>query len=120
MRVSHTVDRLERDFMGIPVKVTTRMAKAVRKNAEQGNRVTARIAKKSAGAHGKHYSKSFSAEAITPLEWEYGPDSAEKQGGMAFETGSRNQPPHLDMEKGLDIQAPKFHKDTGDALDGLL
>lgn len=119
VRVQHTIGDLARDAARVATKAKPKMAKVVRRNAEQGNRLGADIARKSAGAHGKHYPGAFSAEAITPLVWEYGPDAGMPQGGMSFEFGSRNQPPHLDLAKSLDVQGPKFADDAGDVLDGL-
>lgn len=113
IRVRHSIDRLEADAARVPVKAAADMARAVRRNAEQGNRTAKANARRTAGSHGKHYPNSFTAESITPLTWEYGPDASRPQGGMSFEFGSRNQPPHLDLAKSADIQGPKFAADVG-------
>lgn len=119
LRVSHSVDDLADDLRSIAVTAKPKLAKVVRANATAGNRLAKDFARESAGAHGKHYHKAFSVEAITPLEWEYGPDSAMPQGGMSFEMGSRNQKPHLDLARSADIIGPKFGDDVADTADGL-
>ena len=119
INVQHTVGDLARDAAKVAVSAKPKMAKVVRSNAQQGNRLAKGIARQSAGAHGKHYHRAFTAEALTPLSWEDGPDASMPQGGMSFEFGSRNQPPHLDLAKSLDAQGPQFAKDAGDVLDGL-
>lgn len=119
VRVTHTLDSLDRDMRALPAKAARETAKVVRDNARLGNRIAKANAKQSAGRHGKHYHKAFTAEPIGPFEWEYGPDSARPQGGMSFEYGSRNQPPHLDLNKSADVIGPKLRDDVGDMLDGL-
>jgi hypothetical protein len=121
MRISVTggVGDLANDLAAIPAKAARGLATTVRKNANEGNRLASRFAKESAGAHGKHYPRAFSAEAISPLSWEYGPDAAKPQGGMSFEEGSRNQPPHHDLAKSQDIIGPKLAADVGDVVDRL-
>lgn len=116
VRVTGGFGDLERDLRESPKKVTRGVAKALGKNAREGNRLAKSIARDSAGTHGKHYPDAFSAEAIEPLVWEYGPDSAMPQGGMSFNEGSRNQPPHNDLEKSMDVQVPKLRRDISDVL----
>lgn len=64
-------------------------------------------ARQSAGAHGKLYPASITAEKVGDTEWEVGPDSSMPQGGMGrgFEWGSVNQPPHNDMGQAI-VQVP--------------
>jgi hypothetical protein len=50
---------------------------------------------------------------------EYGPDTARPQGGMSFEHGSRNQPPHLDLARSADIVAVQFGPNALYAADKL-
>jgi hypothetical protein len=38
---------------------------------------------------------------------------------MSFEYGSRNQPPHLDLNKSADLIGPQLAKDAGNLLDSL-
>ena len=102
-RIYHSLDDLERDMKTIATTFKPRAAEQVRDVARDGNKVARRLARRSAGAHGKHYFKAMSTERQTPLSWEYGPDAAMPQGGMSFEHGSRNQPPHHDLAKSADI-----------------
>lgn len=112
IRVTHDIDDLASDLAGIATRARADMARVVRSNADQGNRKAKQISRRTAGAHGKHYPNAMTAEAITPLSWEYGPDAGRPQGGMSFEFGSRNQPPHLDLARSLDAQAPLFRRDA--------
>jgi hypothetical protein len=100
--IVHSLDDLERDMREIATTFKPRMAGEVRDVAKDGNTAARRLARRSAGKHGKHYFKAFSAERRTPLSWEWGPDSAMPQGGMSFERGSRNQPPHHDLAQAAD------------------
>lgn len=120
IRVTHTIDSLRKDLSDAPVKFVRKGSAAVRKNTRAGNRIGKGIARKSAGAHGKHYHKAWTAEMVSPLVGVYGPDSAMPQGGMSFNGGSRNQPPHLDLEKSQDLMRPQFYRDVDDVLDSLL
>lgn len=110
---------LAADLAKIAVEAKPAMAHAVQRNAYLGNGLAKGFAKKSAGKHGKHYPNAFSVERTGVLRWEYGPDSAMPQGGMSFEYGSRNQPPHMDLNKSADIIATKFGPDVLDAVGGL-
>ena len=60
--------------------------------------------------HGKHYHRAITAEKKHPLglTWAYGPDVAKPQGDMSFERGSRNQPPHLDLNRSADVIGPQL------------
>jgi hypothetical protein len=58
-----------------------------------------------AGRHGIHYPASITSE-VHGDEGEVGPDSGMPQGGMSFEEGSRNQPPHLDGQKAAEVVGP--------------
>ncbi len=117
IRVIHDIDDLASDLRNIAATARADMARTTRLNAQRGNRIAKGLARESAGAHGKHYHKAFSIEAITPLEWEYGPDAAKPQGGMSFEFGSRNQPPHLDLNKSADVAGPMFARDVSNLPD---
>lgn len=117
IRVTHDIDDLANDLAAIVRAAPGDMARVVRKNAVDGNKLAAGFAKESAGRHGKHYHRAFSAEQVTPLSYEYGPDSAKPQGGMSFERGSRNQPPHLDLAKSADLIGPAFAQDVHELPD---
>lgn len=117
IRVRSTFHRLVDDLTKVATESRADMVHVVRRNADAGNRLAKSFAKDSAGAHGKHYHRAFGVEQRGPLAWEYGPDSAMPQGDMAFESGSRNQPPHNDLAKSQDIQGPLFHADVDDMVD---
>lgn len=119
LRVTHTIGDLESDLRTITVQTPHRLGEVVRDHAYTGNSLARDNARHTAGKHGKLYPKAFSVEARTPLSWEYGPDAASPQGGMSFEFGSRNQPPHLDLAKSADVVGPKLAKAVGDVVDGL-
>jgi hypothetical protein len=62
------------------------------------------------GEHGKHYPDSIDSELAFDLRGvsvDVGPNGGKPQGGMSFEFGSRNQPPHLDGAKALDTITPR-------------
>ena len=101
--VHSSLGDLERDLRTVAVECKPRMAEQVRNVANDGNKAAKRLARRSAGKHGKHYPNAFSVERRTPLEYEWGPDSAMPQGGMSFEYGSRNQPPHHDIAQAADL-----------------
>lgn len=128
IRVTHSLDGLFADMSGIPRKAATGVAKAVRDNARAGNRLAQANASRTARKHGKYYPRTITAERISPFAWEYGPDADKvvvgktgslRPGRMSFEYGSRNQPPHLDLTKSLDVQGPLFAKDVADVADRL-
>lgn len=119
VRCTHTMGNLARDTRQIPVKAARESARIVRRNAEKGNRRARSLARKTAGAHGKHYSRAFSAEAITPTSWEYGPEAEMLQGGMSFEDGSRNQPAHHDLLISSIQAGEDLERDVRKMLDGL-
>lgn len=115
VRVVHGVDDLANDLLAISRRVRPEMRVAVNEAAREGNRLAKASAKRTAGEHGKHYHKAFSAEAHRGLglfgntiSAEYGPDASKPQGDMSFERGSRNQPPHNDLAKSADVAASKL------------
>lgn len=70
-------------------------------------------ARVSAGKHGKLYPYAITydtTETRTSASAEIGPERDRPQGGMAFETGSVNQPPHPDGQRAADREAPRFAK----------
>jgi hypothetical protein len=109
-----TIADLERDMKGVIRKVPGDLKRTVREGARVGNDVARENARRSSGTHGKLYPKAFTSEARPPFRGfgtsiyssEYGPDIAMPQGGMSFEGGSRNQPPHNDLAKSADLMGP--------------
>jgi hypothetical protein len=110
--VTHTLHDLAADAAQVPPRAYAEMVHIAAENARTGRDLAKLFARESAGAHGKHYHKAITAEAIGPLEWEYGPDAGYPQGGMSFEYGSRNQPPHLDLARSADIIAAEIGDDV--------
>lgn len=108
IRVEHTIGDLASDCAKIATGARTVMSKTLRDEARLGNELAKGNARRTAGAHGKHYPNAFTVEALSPLVWEYGPEASRPQGGMSFEFGSRNQPPHLDLAKSADIIGPRL------------
>lgn len=108
---------LAEDLAQAAVSVKAGGARVVRDSARDGNRIAKDFARRSAGAHGKHYHKAFFAARLGALAYEYGPVAGMRQGGMSFERGSRNQPPHNDLAKSLDLIRPWFHIGVSDMLD---
>ncbi len=117
VRCTHTVGDLANDLVAITRRSTGDMRKVVRDNLAAGNRLARANAKRTAGSHGKHYHRAFSWEMTGLTVGEYGPDASKPQGGMSFEGGSRNQPPHNDLAKSADIQGPLFARDAGKLAD---
>ena len=117
--VKNTLDGLERDLKALPAKSAREFAKRTRKVGVEGNRIASRLAKQSAGAHGKHYHRAFSVEMRGPFSVEYGPDASKPQGNMSFENGSRNQKPHRDLARSADIAGFRFASEIADALEDL-
>lgn len=101
-RIVHSLADLERDLRTIATTFKPRAAEQVRDVAQDGNKAGRRLARRSAGKHGKHYFKAFSVERRQALSYEWGPDADMPQGGMSFERGSRNQPPHHDIAQAAD------------------
>lgn len=120
--VTHTLDGLERDFRRIPPAAKKDMREVTRTAARLGNEEAKRFAQRSAGEHGKHYHRAFTWEGRGSLfggagySAEYGPVVGRPQGGMSFEGGSRNQPPHNDLAKSADFIGPVFAKEVGDRI----
>jgi hypothetical protein len=121
IRVHSSLDRLERDMVGIVRKAPREMNSCVRDGIRAGNILAQDYARVSAGRHGKLYPRAMSSEMRAPFSGfgalvysgEYGPDIAKPQGGMSFERGSRNQKPHLDLARSADRIAPSFQAEVG-------
>lgn len=125
VRVQHTIGDLASDLRKIPAMAVRDMKKTVRQAAIVGNTVAKDNARRTAGKHGKHYPKSFTWETASFYGFGggefvaiYGPDAARPQGGMSFEHGSRNQPPHLDLNKSADLIGPSFAQEVRQLPDG--
>lgn len=97
------VRRLIVDLDTQPAKSTKRFQKVVRDAAGGLELLWKQNARDTAGEHGKHYPRAISYDTFDGgLMAEVGPVSRLPQGGMNFEYGSRNQPPHLDGNRAAD------------------
>lgn len=124
VRVTHGIDDLQRDLAAIVPRARADMRKVVTEGARAGNELAKDNARRTAGAHGKLYPRAFTADRATPslfggagFSAEYGPLSGRPQGGMEFEFGSRNQPPHLDLAKSADIIGGSFAREVRARID---
>ena len=119
---SSRIHLLAVDFGRVPNRATSQVADVVEDTAKRGNRTAAGFARVSAGAHGKHYHRAFEAESagLLGLSWVYGPLVSSRQGGMSFERGSRNQPPHMDLARSADLIGPEFPQRVGDAIERVM
>lgn len=76
-------------------------------------------ARETAGAHGRHYPNSITYETrllASAVEGEIGPDPSRPQGGMSFEYGSVNQPPHLNGNRAADELVPLIERRVSASL----
>lgn len=117
---SSNIRDLATDYIAVPNRATRRVAEVVGDEAKRGNRIAQTFARESAGEHGKHYHRAFEAERLALMAWAYGPNAAMRQGGMSFEWGSRNQPPHLDLNRSADIIGPTLASKIGDAIQDVV
>lgn len=97
----------------------------VKEHAQKLQKLWRSNANDTAGAHGKHYARSITAEQVYSLsdaEWEIGPDRAFKQGSMGrgFEFGGVNQPPHLDGARATTAIEPEFNAAVDALVEKLL
>jgi hypothetical protein len=67
-------------------------------------------AKLTAGQHGKWYPNSIQCKSDGPFAVEVGPTPGRRQGTRSFEFGSENQPPHLDGQRALEAELPRFER----------
>lgn len=123
VRVTGGLGDLARDMKAIAVRVRPDMRGVVRDGLRVGTMLAKENARRSSGTHGKHYPKSITSEMHSGLglfgnsiSGEYGPDSSRPQGGMSFEFGSRNQPPHLDLARSADVISPSFARSVDDQV----
>lgn len=124
VHVTHGIDDLASDLADIAARVKPDMRGVVRDGIRVGADLAKANAKRTAGSHGKHYPRSITSEMHSGLglfgntiSGEYGPDASRPQGGMSFEYGSRNQPPHLDLARSADIVGPSFARSVRDEID---
>lgn len=114
---SSNIRDLAADFDTVPARATRAAAREVSDIADRGLQVAKASARRTAGRHGKHYHRAITKERrdALGLSWVYGPDVALRQGGMSFEFGSRNQKPHLNLNRSADIIGPELGR-VADAI----
>lgn len=123
--VHSTLGRFAADCVAASKICTAEMRGVIRRGVMTGNQVAKDNARRTAGRHGRRYPSAFTWEVRPPFfgfgaavySGEYGPDIARPQGDMEFEWGSRNQEPHLDLNKSADLIGPAMPREVGDALD---
>jgi hypothetical protein len=110
---------LARDFEAAPARVGSAIFDAYRGAGEGFRDDWKHNAASTAGEHGKWYPDAITTEmkfAGLGVEVETGPERGPKQGGMSFEFGSRNQPPHLDGLRAMPLAAARLDKLTDAAI----
>lgn len=117
VRVTHTIDQLDREMRRIPGKAMTRMVGVTARSVDQGHRLAQGIAKKNSGPHGTNYWKRITSEMTGPLTGEFGPHGDVV--GNAVGAGWRHGPPNTDLAKAADIIGPRFAKNVGKIPDKL-
>lgn len=117
---------LASDLRKIPVIAVKDMVGIVKTAARVGGMEARANAKRTVGAHGKHYpgaitwdnsASTFFGFGGGSISAAYGPDSSRLQGEMSFEHGSRNQPPHNDLAKSADLILPATAGAVREAMD---
>jgi hypothetical protein len=116
------IRRLAADLSAAGPKMVRPLRKVWQEIGDRTAQEWAAIATTTAGAHGVHYPKSIDAELTfsTNLSVEIGPNPAKPQGGMSFEKGSVNQPPHLDGLKAVDKMTPVVEVMARSAVDPVI
>lgn len=119
---THEVAALASDLGKISAKSTSAMVGVFKAGGDDLVKQWATNARATAGEHGKHYPNSIDAEmqVSTDIVIEVGPNPAKPQGGMSFEYGSVNQPPHLDGQRAADTVIPQLERRIDAALGHLL
>lgn len=118
------LDRLLEDLEALPDRLVKNQIPAVREARDRLRKEWRSNARKTAPPHGKLYPRAITADRVTVhglrLETEVGPDADKPQGGMSFELGSKNQPPHLDGMTAARNEEDRFAKGVEDAIGDLL
>lgn len=127
VRVTHDIGDLAGDLDTIAARAPIELARVVRDDAHEGNRIAKAFASEQHTMNSdidEPYAQSFTAEQLGPLSWVYGPeDDGIPHGGSqatGYEFGSRNQSrPHLNLDRSTDIIGPQFADDVLDCGAGL-
>lgn len=114
---------LSRDLGRIGAKSAPAMVAVFKEAGKDIETTWKRNAKATAGVHGKRYPDSITTDmrlsTNIEIEIEVGPDPSRPQGGMSFENGSVNQPPHLDGQRAADEAVPRIDRRIDAALGHL-
>jgi hypothetical protein len=115
---AHELYALSRDLGKIGGKAGVAMYGVFKEAGHDLESTWQRNARATSGVHGKRYPDSITTDMrIRPyIEVEVGPDPALPQGGMSFEDGSVNQPPHLDGQRAADEVEPRLDRRIDAAL----
>ena len=117
IRVHHTIGALERDLVAAAARVPVEGPGVVWRNAEEGNRLARNFAIQAAGPHGKNYFERVTAEMTGGLTAEFGPSAVL---GLRYTGVAGNVGAGRDLDKSAAIIGPKFGRDAGALLDGIL
>lgn len=109
---THELASLAVEFDKIASKATPTLLNVFRDGADDLVKAWAANARETSGEHGKHYPNSIDHEMhlSTDIVFEIGPNPRRPQGGMSFEYGSVNQPPHLDGQRAADVEIPRIDR----------
>lgn len=116
IRVTHTIDGLERDMRRIATTAKPRMARVVKQAVKVGGLTARDIAQRRSGPHGKNYYKRITSEMTGPLSGEYGPTGVVDNNAVG--AGWRHGV-NTDLEKSQDIIGPKLARDAANAIGSL-
>ncbi len=114
VRVYHTLGDLERDLTRASTVIPRKGPAVVKRNVKAGERAAVRFSKGASGPHGKHLFKRIESEMTGALIGEFG------YRGSRFVGGNFRHGRNMDMPNAADLIGPKFAKDAGDLLDGIL
>lgn len=117
IRVTNKLDDLRYDMTAIKVGAETQFPGVVARYARMGNNAAQRFARQRSGPHGLNYWKRITAEARTPLSWEYGPEGDVVDNAVG--AGWRNGPANTDLERSMDVVGPKFADAVGKTAERL-
>lgn len=119
---SHELAAVAIDIGKVGVQSTRAMIEVFQDGGKTLSNAWAHNARATSGVHGKHYPNSIDWEMqlSTDIVIEVGPNPAKPQGGMSFEEGSVNQPPHLDGQRAADYEIPMIERRANRRLDAIL
>lgn len=121
MSISISVNgaQITREFEVVGKRAFNDVKAAVEDSAVETRDLWRQLATVSSGKHGKHYPKAIDYKMVpsfSAIVAEVAPDPSKRQGGMSFEEGSRNQPPHPDSVTTMTAMEPKIVKRIDRAL----